>query len=290
MTPITADELKLMTRYIYEISGIHLDASKSYLIETRLKGLMKASGTASYYQLYRKAKADAKGVLKGKIIDAVGTQETMFFRDRLPFELLENRLLPELIKRKGAVSNGAPATVRIWSAGCSTGQELYSIAMVLKASGVSPPKFDVRLLGTDISESALSGARSGEYSQVLVERGLPKEKLTTYFNWNGRKWRIRDDIRSLCTFRKHNLMEPLRGLGRFDIVFCRNVAIYFRPRDKAALFDKLATVLDPDGRLIIGSSESISGTTSKFEPVTRSSTVFYQLKNSASLVPQGRAF
>ncbi len=278
MTPITADELNLMIRYIYEISGIHLDASKSYLIETRLKGLMKAAGTESYYQLYRKAKSDPGGVLEGKIIDAVCTHETMFFRDRSPFELLKNRMLPKLIERKATSSTGAPAAIRIWSAGCSTGQELYSIAMVLKASGVSPAKFDVRLLGTDISNSALSEARSGEYSQVMVDRGLPKDQLTTHFNWNGRKWRIRDNIRSLCTFRKHNLMESLCGLGQFDIIFCRNVAIYFRPRDKAALFDKLATVLEPDGCLIIGSSESISGMTSKFEPVTQSSTVFYRLK------------
>ncbi len=278
MTPIKPDELRLMTRYIHEISGIHLDDSKAYLLETRLKRLLKETGCGSYYALYRKAKSDAAGDLEGKIIDAVRTHETMFFRDGSPFELLKTRLLPDLMAHKAASAAGSPPGIRIWSAGCSTGQELYSIAMTLKECGVRPLKCNIQLLGTDISDSALAQARSGEYSQVLVERGLSKDQLAAHFRWNGRTWRIRDDLRSICAFRKHNLMDPFNGLCRFDIVFCRNVAIYFQPKDKAVLFDKLATVLAPKGRLIVGSSESLSGTASKFEPVAHPSMSFYRLK------------
>ncbi len=276
MQQITSDELKTFSRYIYDISGIHLDQSKAYLVETRLKSLMTETESVSYNDLYYQAKSDSG--LEEKIIDAICTQETMFFRDNSPFTLLKNRILPELIRRKASQPTYFPASIRIWSAACSTGQEIYSIAIVLKEFLLNPSKFNIQLLGTDISKSAISGALSGEYSQITVERGLPKDKRDKYFFKTGLKWKIRDDIRTLCAFKKHNLMDSFNGLGRFDIVFCRNVAIYFKPKDKVMLFNKLADILEPGGYLIIGSSEALSGISSRFEPVIHSNMICYRLK------------
>lgn len=279
MSRITRDELNIISRYICEVSGIYLDNSKAYLVETRLKSLLRETGSGTYYDLYRKAKSDKTCALEKKIIDAICTPETMFFRDNSPFELLKKKLLPELVARKS--SSNFPANIRIWSAGCSTGQELYSIAMILRESLADSAKFRISLLGTDISDAAVSCASSGEYSQVTVERGLPPEKLAVYFRKNSKKWRIREDIRAMCTFRNHNLMDSFEGLGRFDIVFCRNVAIYFQKEDKAAVFKKIGDILEPDGFLIIGSSEAISGANSLFEPVTHSNVIFYRLKKTS---------
>lgn len=278
MEKITPDELKIIVRYIHDISGIYLDQSKAYLLETRLKHLMKETGSASYHELYHKAKFDHTCTLERKIIDAICTQETMFFRDNSPFELLKTIILPELIARKSSQSSFFPSNIRIWSAACSTGQEIYSIAIVLKELLINSLKYNIHLLGTDISDFAISNSLSGEYSQVVIERGLPKDKLDKYFVQNGQNWKIRDDIRSMCVFKKHNLMDSFSGLGSFDIVFCRNVAIYFNQQDKVAVFNKIADILEPGGYLIIGSSESISGINSKFEPVTHSNMIFYQLK------------
>ncbi len=279
MGKITSDEFNIIAGYIYNISGIFLDQSKTYLIETRLKHLVRETGSVSYYELCHKAKFDpTHSTLEGKIIDAICTQETLFFRDNSPFELLRSRILPELIARKSSRSTFLPANIRIWSAACSTGQETYSIAIVLNEFLLDRSKFNIRLMGTDISDFAIAGALSGEYSQAAVERGLPRDKLNRYFMKNEQGWKIRDDIRSMCTFRKHNLMGPFNGLGIFDIVFCRNVAIYFQQKDKETLFNKLAEIIEPGGYLIIGSSESISGINSRFEPVTHSNMIFYQLK------------
>lgn len=284
MKRITAEEFTAISRFIYEKSGIHLDGSKTYLVETRLQRLLRETGSDSFDALYRKARFDADGVLEDRLIDAICTRETLFFRDSSPFELLRRKILPDLIARKTASASPSPARLNIWSAGCSTGQEVYSIAMVLKECLPNPSRFQIRLLGTDISDTALAGARSGEYSQVTVERGLPADKLNRYFTRTGVNWRIKGDIRGMCAFRKHNLMDPFHGLGRFDIVFCRNVAIYFKPEDKEKLFDKLANALEPGGSLIIGSSESLSGMTSRFRTVSESNMIYYQVKPQAARV------
>jgi chemotaxis protein methyltransferase CheR len=273
---IAPDEFQVLSRYIEELSGIFLDGSKTYLVETRLHGLMKETGADTFHELHRKVRGDPGGTLRERFIDAICTRETLFFRDQSPFELLKQRILPELIARKTERAAGSPPSLAIWSAGCSTGQELYSIAMVLKECLPNPKRFQIRLLGTDISATALAGARSGEFSPITVERGLSAELRDRYFRRSGETWRVREDIRRMCDFRKHNLMDSFMGLGRFDVVFCRNVAIYFQPKSKAALFDKLAGALEPPGYLLIGSSESLAGVTDRFAPVTESNRIFYR--------------
>ncbi|RLB91400.1 MAG: protein-glutamate O-methyltransferase CheR [Deltaproteobacteria bacterium] len=279
MLKITPDEVNLISRYIHRVSGILLDQTKAYLIESRLGRLVEEMGLSSYRALYEKVRFDGSKTLERKIIDAITTNETLFFRDASPFQLLQHKILPDLIDRRSGKSSGLlPISIRIWSAGCSTGQEVYSIAIVLKELLPDLRKFSIKLLGTDISDSAVAQASYGQYSKFEIERGLPRDKLLKYFNANGNHWKVKDEIRAMATFKKQNLMESFLGLGRFDIIFCRNVAIYFTLEDRKKLFEKIANSLEGDGYLIIGASESLTGICSRFEPKRHLKSVFYQLR------------
>ncbi|RLC08894.1 MAG: protein-glutamate O-methyltransferase CheR [Deltaproteobacteria bacterium] len=279
MIKITPDEVNLISRYIHRVSGILLDQTKAYLIESRLGRLVEEMGLSSYRALYEKVRFDGSKTLERKIIDAITTNETLFFRDASPFQLLQHKILPDLIDRRSGKSSGLlPISIRIWSAGCSTGQEVYSIAIVLKELLPDLRKFRIKLLGTDISDSAIAQASYGQYSKFEIERGLPRDKLLKYFNANGNHWKVKDEIRAMATFKKQNLMESFLGLGRFDIIFCRNVAIYFPLEDRKKLFEKIANSLEGDGYLIIGASESLTGICSRFEPKRHLKSVFYQLR------------
>lgn len=279
MIKITPDEIKIISQYVYNISGIALDEQKAYLMETRLSELAGEYNCASYLDLYQKAKSDASMMLERKIINAMTTNETLFFRDHAPFELFRHKLLPELIDKRTAQSSGnTPIDIRIWSAACSTGQEVYSLAIILKELLGDLSKYKVELLGTDISDDAIAQASYGQYNKFEIERGLDKDKLERYFNSNGYHWKIRDDIRAMVVFQKFNLMLPFMGLGQFDIIFCRNVAIYFSLEDRKTLFNKIADVLAPDGYLVIGSTESLTGICPRFISQRHLRTIFYQLK------------
>jgi len=279
MNKITADELGLLTKYIHDISGILLDKSKAYLIEMRLGGIADELGCASYTDLHKRALLDPSKTIKERIIDAISTNETLFFRDSAPFDLLQHKILPELIDLRSAKGSGLlPIPIRIWSAACSTGQEVYSIAIVLKELLPDPSKYNIKLLGTDISDAAIAQASYGQYNKFEIERGLSPAKLQQYFNPNGNSWRIKDEIRAMTNFRKLNLMLPFGALGKFDIIFCRNVAIYFSLEDRKKLFNRLADMLDTGGSLIVGSSESLTGVSSRFEPLRHLRSIFYRLK------------
>jgi chemotaxis protein methyltransferase CheR len=281
MAKILPDEFKALAAYIRNISGIALDQSKVYLVETRLAGLVKETGCSSYSELYFKAKSDPTKKLPERIIDAMTTGETLFFRDASPFELLQFKILPDLVDKRSKKANGVGFTnIRIWSAACSTGQEVYSIAIVLKELSLVGGKFSIKLLGTDISDAAVARASYGIYNNFEIQRGLAKEKLSQYFTQNGDSWKVRDELRAQATFRKANLMEDFSSLGKFDIILCRNVAIYFTEEDKANLFRRLGNMLEPDGYLIIGSTESLTGICPQFESKRHIRSVFYQLKGN----------
>jgi chemotaxis protein methyltransferase CheR len=275
---ITREEMPVWSRYIKEICGIHLDESKGYLVETRLGGLLSESGAANFSELFYKARADTSSKLRGRIIEAITTNETSFFRDTAPFELLRHKLIPDLIDgRKG---NGVRTPIRIWSAACSTGQEAYSTAITLKELLGDLTRYDIRILGTDISNKVVAQASYGEYSRMDLERGLPPETLAKHFTVSGDRWKVRDEIRAMATFRTMNLLEPFSFPNPFDIIFCRNVAIYFTEADKTRLFHNLAKYLARDGCLIIGSTESISGLCPELEPKRYLRSVFYQWKTT----------
>jgi len=280
---ITPEEFKVMSTYIYGLTGIYLDATKGYLVESRFDSLLRETGCSNYSELYFKAKSDPTKVLPRKIIDAITTNETLFFRDTSPFELLQHKILPDLIdKRSKGASKFAGTSLRIWSAASSTGQEIYSIAIVLRELlGPDFLKYNIRLLGTDISDQAVATASKGIYGKIEIGRGLPQDKLQKYFTTVPEGWKIKDELRAMATFRNMNLMDDFSSLGKFDIVLCRNVAIYFNEADKIKLFSKIQKVLEPDGYLLIGSTESISGIAPQFESKRYLRAVFYQLKGAS---------
>jgi len=276
---ITRDELGVWSRYIHEISGIHLDESKGYLLETRLGGLLRETGAHTFSELYYKVKADLANGLRRKIIDAITTNETSFFRDTSPFELLQHQPIPDLIVRRGK-AGVKPIPIRIWSAACSTGQEAYSTGIAIKELLGDLRAYDIRILGTDISDKAVAQASYGHFSRQELERGMSPDKVSKYFMANGDRWKVRDEVRALATFRMMNLLEPFTFPLPFDIVFCRNVAIYFTEPDKIRLFRNIGKCLARDGYLLLGSTESISGLCPEFEPKRYLRTVFYQFKGA----------
>jgi chemotaxis protein methyltransferase CheR len=279
MATITRDELTVWSRYIHEICGVFLDDSKGYLIETRLAGLLRETGAGGFAELFYQARADRTNTLRRKIIDAITTNETSFFRDTAPFELLQHKLIPELLdRRRKAGARTVP--IRVWSAACSTGQEAYTTGIVLKETLGDLRNFDIRILGTDISDRAVASASYGHFSRMELDRGLSPDKVTKYFSPVADQWKIRDEIRAMATFRPMNLLQPFAFPAPFDLIFCRNVAIYFTEPDKLRLFQNLGRCLARDGALIIGSTESLGGLCPEFESKRHLRAVFYQLKGA----------
>jgi chemotaxis protein methyltransferase CheR len=276
---LEAGELELWARYVYSITRISLDPSKGYLVETRLAELFRDTGSRSFRDLLDKVMADSTGALKRKVVSAITTNETSFFRDTSPFDLLRQKLLPELVDaRVRQLGRAKPITLRIWSAACSTGQEVYSTAIVCKETLGDMSKYDVRILGTDISDRVIAQASYGKYTKLELERGLSPDKLLAYFRPDGLDFRVSDQLRALTSFRILNLLEPLPFPSKFDVVFCRNVAIYFSEPDRRRLFDNIAQVVAPDGSLIIGATESITGISNRFESRRYLRSIYYQLK------------
>ena len=279
MIKIQPEEARTLSQYIYSLCGVHLDETKAYLLENRLAPLMQETSSGSFSELYVKARADLTKGIPRKIVDAVTTGETSFFRDSAPFDLLQFKVLPELIdRRKKSSSSNLPTSLRIWSAACSSGQEVYTTAIILKETLGNLANYSIQLLGTDISDQAVARASYGSYSRLEIERGLSQERLQRNFVSVENGWKIKDEIRALASFRKINLMEDFSSLGKFDIIFCRNVAIYFTEPDKIQLFSKLAKSLAADGVLIIGSTESINGLYPQFEAMRYLRSVYYRLK------------
>lgn len=284
MKSITAEEVELLSKLIFDVSGLHLAKDKSYLLETRLNPLLGSHGCATFSQLYAQAKADSSGKLQHEIIEAMTTNETFFFRDNTPFDLLRNKIIPDLVDRRSCTFQANKIPLRIWSAACSSGQEVYSIAMTLIEIFGDLSRYDIHILGTDISNKVIAQASYGQYNQFEMDRGLPPLCRNRYFSQLGADWRIKDEIRGLAQFKAMNLMKPFPDLGgRFDLIFCRNVAIYFSQADKIRLFQKIARVLQPDGYLIVGGSESLAGIAPDFESRNYLKGIFYQLSGHSAL-------
>ncbi|MBU1345155.1 MAG: protein-glutamate O-methyltransferase CheR [Proteobacteria bacterium] len=275
---ITPEEFKIFSKYILDISGIALDVGKEYLIETRLNPLVNKLECTSYSQLLQKAKADFKKTIENEIIDAISTNETYFFRDKSPFELLQHKIFPDLIDKRSKTSPSSKPSIRLWSAANSTGQEIYSIAMTLIEMGVTPDKYNIRLFGTDISDAAIAQASYGSYNKFEVARGLDPRRLLRYFEPKEDRYKIKDEVRVMAQFKKMNLMKPFIGLGKFDIILCRNVMIYFTSEDRRKIYHNISKVLEPDGYLMIGSTESLVNDIDLFASKKYLNSVFYQFK------------
>jgi chemotaxis protein methyltransferase CheR len=241
--------------------------------------LLRDTGAASFSELYCRAKGDLANTPRRKIIDAITTNETSFFRDTAPFDLLRHKLIPELVDRRRK-SGARTVPIRIWSAACSTGQEAYSTGIVLKELLGDLTGYDIRIMGTDISDKVVAAASYGHFSRLELERGMPPDKVSRHFVPVGDQWKIRDEVRALASFRTLNLLEPFSFPAPFDIIFCRNVAIYFTEPDKVRLFQNLGRCLARDGAMIIGSTESLGVLCPEFESKRHLRAVFYQLKGA----------
>ncbi|MFH1216842.1 MAG: protein-glutamate O-methyltransferase CheR [Pseudomonadota bacterium] len=273
---ISPDELQGLAKFVHDKSGIVLDSTKAYLVESRLLPLAKEKGFASYMDLCNKASRDP--LLANRIIDAISTNETSFFRDQKPFDLLKYKILPDVIDANLS-RPGSGKTLSIWSAACSTGQEVYTIAVTLhELLGSAISQYRIKITGTDISDTAIAQSSRGSYSLFEIGRGFPPPLIKKYFTPEGQNLRVKDELRSMTYFRKINLMEPFTTMGKFDIIFCRNVAIYFSMANRKSLFERLGAQLHPHGALIIGATESLFGVTDLFMRKEYHNSVFYALK------------
>jgi chemotaxis protein methyltransferase CheR len=278
---LTTDEFKLLRDLIEKECGIALSDDKGYLIESRLAKLVIESGCQSYRDFYLKAQNKQEPTLKLKIIDAMTTNETLWFRDETPYMTLKEILLPEQVK---LLREGKIPQIRIWSAACSTGQEPYSIAMMIfeYAKQYNIPDLlqgKASILATDICSSALTLAKLGRYDTISISRGMLPNFKENYFQEQNRVWAIKEDVKKLVTFQQFNLQQPFTTLGKFDLIFMRNVAIYFSPEFKTCLYEKLSKALNPTGYLILGATESVVGYSNEFITKDLGKMTVYQAKS-----------
>ncbi|MFH1147049.1 MAG: protein-glutamate O-methyltransferase CheR [Pseudomonadota bacterium] len=278
--PITQEEFKLLRDYIADQSGIFVGDQKLYLIESRLTVLVIENGCRSFHEFYRKAANNPHNGLRDKIIDAITTNETLWFRDQTPWSILKEVIIPDFFN---ALSKRVKSKIRIWSAASSTGQEPYSIAMVLDEALRERPGRDIgpehfEIFATDISPSALFLAMAGRYDQIAMSRGMNERFRDRYFTQRGRVWELDPVIRKRVTFKQMNLQTPFSPLGKFDLIMCRNVAIYFSDTFKRDLFSRMASTLDSRGYFFVGSAESLTGYSDDFELLEHKRGIYYRVK------------
>ena len=258
MTPLDYEYLRTLLK---ERSGLDLSADKQYLVESRLVPLARRSGLSGIPDLVQAMKGGGAERLTSEVVEAMTTNETFFFRDKIPFDHLKEAVLPALIKARAA-----RRSIRIWCAASSTGQEPYSIAMCVKEFGAALAGWRVEIVATDLSQAVLEKSKAGIFSQFEVQRGLPIQLLVKYFTQTGELWQINADIRAMVHHKQLNLLQDFSHLGTFDVIFCRNVLIYFDQETKASIFGRIAKMLEPDGALTLGAAESVVGITSVFKP------------------------
>ena len=257
MTPLDYDFLRKLLK---ERSGLDLSADKQYLVESRLIPLARKAGMPGLPELVQKLKGGTEP-LTADVVEAMTTNETFFFRDKVPFDHLKATIMPELLQARASRHS-----LRIWCAASSTGQEPYSVAMCLKEFGAALTGWRVEIIATDLSQGVLEKSRAGLFSQFEVQRGLPIQLLVKNFVQTGELWQLNADIRAMVQFRQLNLLQDFSHLGVFDVIFCRNVLIYFDQDTKTNVFGRLAKVIEPDGFLMLGAAETVVGLTEAFKP------------------------
>jgi chemotaxis protein methyltransferase CheR len=259
VTPQDFDYLRALLR---EHSGLVLSAEKQYLAESRLLPVARRHGLATLGELVGKLKGASTAPLAAEVVEAMTTNETLFFRDKSPFDHFRDTVLPALI-----IARAREKRIRIWCAAASTGQEPYSLAMTLKGMGAKLAGFRTEIVATDISGDVLERAKAGIYSQFEVQRGLPIQQLVKFFSRVGEAWQIAPEIRAMVQFRTLNLLKDFSALGKFDVVFCRNVLIYFDQDTKIGVLNRLARQIPEDGFLLLGAAETVVGLTDAFRPL-----------------------
>jgi chemotaxis protein methyltransferase CheR len=257
---VTPPDYEYLRKFLKDHSGLDLSADKHYLIESRLLPLARKSGLNDISDLVQKLKGGPAPFVT-QVVEAMTTNETFFFRDKIPFDHFREVIVPEIVKARANRKS-----IRIWCAAGSTGQEPYSLAMCVKEMSAALAGWRVEILATDLSQEVLEKSKAGIYSQFEVQRGLPIQMLVKYFKQTGELWQINPDIRAMVQHRQLNLLHDFTQLGVFDIIFCRNVLIYFDQDTKVSIFNRLARATEPDGFLVLGAAETVVGLTDAFKP------------------------
>jgi chemotaxis protein methyltransferase CheR len=257
---VTPPDYEYLRRLLKEQSGLDLSADKQYLIESRLLPLCRKAGLACISELVQKMKGGSTPITV-QVVEAMTTNETFFFRDKVPFDHYRESIMPEILRARASRKS-----MRIWCAAGSTGQEPYSLAMCMKEMNAALAGWRVEIVATDLSQEVLEKSKAGIYSQFEVQRGLPIQMLVKYFKQTGELWQINPDIRAMVQHRQLNLLRDFSQLGIFDVIFCRNVLIYFDQETKINIFNRLANATEPDGFLVLGAAETVVGLTDVFKP------------------------
>jgi chemotaxis protein methyltransferase CheR len=258
---MTPAEFEFVAQLLKRRSGLVINSDKLYLLESRLGPVGRKHSLAGLPAIAAKLKAGDEALARD-VTEAMTTNESFFFRDKTPFDHFEKLMLPAMLKARAGSKR-----LRIWCAAASTGQEPFSLAMLLKEKQAQLKDWRIDILGTDLSSEVLARAKSGLYSQFEVQRGLPVQLMVKYFTKERDQWRIKDDVRSMVEYRQMNLLDSFVGLGTFDIIYCRNVLIYFDEGTKRGILERMAQLLPDDGYLLLGAAETVVGITNAFSPL-----------------------
>ncbi|MBK8096706.1 MAG: protein-glutamate O-methyltransferase CheR [Planctomycetes bacterium] len=267
-------ELPLLQQAVQQLCGVALDDSKGYLIENRLGPLAERFGCGNFNELYFKLRYGGDSKLTQEVVDAITTHETSWFRDAAPFEALQFKVGPESLDARARA--GTPKKLRIWSAAASTGQESYSIGMVLCDIIPDIAGWDIQILGTDISKASIATAEKAVYAEHEVARTARPQSIQKYMERTAGGWRVKDQVRRLCQFRQFNLMDPMSTLGPFDIVWIRNVLIYFDKPARADIMRRVRSTLLPHGWLFVGATENLVDLGPEWVPQAHCRATVYQ--------------
>jgi chemotaxis protein methyltransferase CheR len=274
------EDFQFISQMIKRRSGLILNQDKLYLLESRLMPVVRKRGMKGLEHLIAVLRTNREEALARDATEAMTTNDSFFFRDIKPFDLFRNNVLPELLKNRAAKKS-----FRIWCAAASSGQEPYSLAMILKEEAARLAGWRHEIVATDISTEMLNKAKVGLYSQFEVQRGLPVQLLMKYFKKEGDLWQIDAALRGMVQYREFNLLEDPKPLGRFDVVFCRNVLIYFDQATKGVVLDRVADLIPSDGVLFLGGAETVLGISEKFKPMAGQRGVYCLATDGAGAVP-----
>ena len=269
------ESMKYLRDLVHRRSAIVIEADKDYLLESRLAPLARLNAMATIDELVRKVKSDERAPITHAVIEAMTTNETSFFRDSHPFEALKTKILPDLMATRSAAR-----VLRIWCAASSTGQEPYSIAMAIREAFPALATWNVQIIATDLNATVLARARAGVYRQLEVNRGLPAALLVKYFDRNGAEWQIKPEIRNMVTFQELNLLDRWPIFSAQDVVFIRNVLIYFDIATKRRILGRIRETLREDGFLVLGGAETTLNLDDGYVPVRVGPSVYYQPKSA----------
>ena len=272
------EDFDFISALLKERSGLVLTKEKTYLLESRLMPVARKSGLKGLDELVNAVRRTKPEPLIRDITDAMTTNESFFFRDTKPFDLFRDHTLTHLL-----AARTVKKAFRVWCAAASTGQEPYSLAMILKEQAAKLAGWKIEIIGTDLSREVLARAKSGLYSQFEVQRGLPIQLLIKYFEKKEDQWQVKADIRGMVQYKELNLLHDLKSLGTFDVVFCRNVLIYFDQQTKGGILENIAKIMTDDGVLYLGGAETVLGISDKFKPLAGQRGVYCKTTAPASL-------